>query len=259
MTAAGIASLAILEAALSGRAPMAGPEEEPASRALERAVGRLGNGFRVDHNFGPAQGKAGQRQRNAGRGWVHYYLWSVERAMVLGGREKLADRDWYAEGARFLLDAQKKDGSWRREHPLYATCFALLFLARAADPARAFTPVTPPAEAGPVTPGAEAPPEVDSPQPPPTRDLEAPEADLETLVQGYLAADPLRLLDLVRALDHRDRKVRNRAAALLRRLLGDEVVGRADRHPLARGRLALWIRRNHLFLRPVEGRFELPR
>ncbi|MHC5012142.1 MAG: prenyltransferase/squalene oxidase repeat-containing protein [Planctomycetota bacterium] len=143
MTAAGVCSLAILDAARG---------EGRASATQEMAIRRLARDFRIDKNFGPAQGGAGQRQRNAGRGWLHYYLWSVERALVLAGRERIADRDWYAEGAAHLLDTQYDDGSWRGEHPLYATCFALLFLTRAAAPPRAFTP-PPRVLDGAVTPG----------------------------------------------------------------------------------------------------------
>ena len=134
MTAAGICSLRILESALGEDAPA------EAARVRGAALRRLALEFEVDRNFGPAPGGTKQRQRNAGRGWNHYYLWSVERAMVLAEEEWLGGVDWYAAGARHLLATQKRDGSWRGEHPLYATCFALLFLTRAADPPRAFTP-----------------------------------------------------------------------------------------------------------------------
>ncbi len=253
MTAAGIASLGILEAALEGRV------SARAGRQRQAAIQRLAQGFEVDHNFGPTPGGARQRQRNAGRGWKHYYLWSVERAMVLAGQERLGTTDWYTEGARHLLDTQKRDGSWRGEHPLYATCFALLFLTRAADPPRAFTPRPPPT--GPTTPGAQP-----DPAPPPPAGSAAPvdggvddwltEGVPPDVLRGRcLARGPSSLPPLVRALSARRPEVRQRAHEALLLLLGDERVGRADRHPLARGRLALYVRRNARHLEAVDGRF----
>jgi len=259
MTAAGVASLSILEAALAGRATDTREEGAPTSRLLEDAVGRLADGFAVDKNFGPAQGGAGERQRNAGRGWVHYFLWSVERAMVLAGHERLGDHDWYAEGAAHLLATQKDDGSWRGEHPLYATCFALLFLTRAADPPRAFTP--PDRPRAPATPGDALPREEPEGARLPVGDVKDwLERGLphDEMCRACLALGPKSLLALVDALRAPDAKVRQRANETLRALLGDERVGKADRHPLARGRLGLWVRKNQRFLEAADGRFVLP-
>ncbi len=58
----------------------------------------------------------------------YYYLYGLERAGMLTGTEKMGAREWYAEGARFLLDAQGADGRW---HNTIDTCFAILFLRRA--------------------------------------------------------------------------------------------------------------------------------
>ena len=63
-----------------------------------------------------------------------YYLYSLERVGVLYGIRKLGGHDWYLEGARVLLNAQKPDGSWDAshfKHPTWDTCFAILFLKRA--------------------------------------------------------------------------------------------------------------------------------
>lgn len=64
--------------------------------------------------------------------WHHSYLWSIERWCGLTERKTIAGRDWYVEGAEFLLATQARDGSWTSDdHPLENTCFALLFLRRA--------------------------------------------------------------------------------------------------------------------------------
>ncbi len=261
MTAAGIACLAI------GRTIL----EVPAAKAETDARAFLARVFDVKRNHGPAQGKPGQRQRSSGRGWLHYYLWTVERAMVLAERALLGKRDWYKEGALRLLETQKKDGSWRGEHPLYATCFALLFLTRAADPPRAFTPREKPVHPGgkpPVTPAPDDPeaPADDVPgKTPGDAPVKGTVAEWLTealppgeLAKRCLARGPSSLRPLVRALRARDRKVRQRAFEALSALLPDERVARVDRHPLPRGRLALWLRQNWDLLVPRDGRFVLP-
>lgn len=69
--------------------------------------------------------------------YYHYWLYSVERAGILWGREKIGDKWWYAQGANELLRLQNQDGSWGEEFPTGATdrpattAFAVLFLKRA--------------------------------------------------------------------------------------------------------------------------------
>ncbi|HLF95311.1 MAG TPA: hypothetical protein VJB14_17725 [Planctomycetota bacterium] len=71
---------------------------------------------------------------NPGRNQQHvlYYLYALERACMMYGTATLGKADWYAEGAKVLLDSQLNDGSWRRS-PI-ETCYALLFLKRATRP-----------------------------------------------------------------------------------------------------------------------------
>ncbi len=71
-----------------------------------------------------------------------YFLYALERAMVLLGMEKLGDVSWYAKGARFLVARQGDDGSWG-DDPV-TTAFAVLFLARTFRPlsSRPLSPVT---------------------------------------------------------------------------------------------------------------------
>jgi hypothetical protein len=69
---------------------------------------------------------------------LYYYLWAVERAAAVCGMEKFGARDWYAEGKREILAAQRRDGSWfsgvKRCQPVYDTCYAILFLTRSTRP-----------------------------------------------------------------------------------------------------------------------------
>ena len=71
----------------------------------------------------------------------YYYLYALERAAILYGTETLGRHVWYVEGANWLLDGQKPDGSWDvgdRQwapwNPVWDTCFAILFLKRATRP-----------------------------------------------------------------------------------------------------------------------------
>jgi hypothetical protein len=133
-----------------------------------------------------------------------------------------------------------------------------LFLTRAADPPRAFT--RPPSTA-PVTgvPGAPS-PDTGSPALPPGDAGEwvrgeVPPLDLRA---ACLAAGPASLVPLVQALDDPDARTRRRAFEALTGLLGPERVAGADAHPLRRGRLASWVRRNLRFLEAGDEAFRLP-
>jgi hypothetical protein len=63
--------------------------------------------------------------------WHIYYLYGVERAGMLYGTDLIGTRDWYDEGAEWLIEHQEKNGSWRS---VTDTCFAILFLKRATAP-----------------------------------------------------------------------------------------------------------------------------
>lgn len=270
MTAAAVACLGALRAC--GCRTDGAPEADPLARGLRW----MAEHFSVDKNHGPTKGGARQRQKNAGRGWLHYYLWTLERAFVLADVEKIAGHDWYREGAARLLRTQKKDGSWRGEHPLYATSFGLLFLTRAADPPRAFTapkaggakPSKPgPVITGPQDPASPTPSKGDAEEKPASP---APiEGTLEVWIDEELAPGELArrcrtqgvpvLVELVGFLQDPVKGVRSRAWEALTELLPPEPLFRADRHPLARGRLRSWLRRNGPVLQLVDGRYVIPK
>ena len=71
--------------------------------------------------------------------YFYYWLYSVERAGILWGREKLGNHWWYAQGANELLRLQNQDGSWGKDFGAATdrpadTAFAVLFLKRAVPP-----------------------------------------------------------------------------------------------------------------------------
>jgi len=92
----------------------------------------LTQNFSVTENVGPAE--TGKSQPLS---WIYYTLYGMERVGLLYGTERLGAHEWYPEGARVILEAQRGDGSWRvspYKEPTWDTCFAILFLRRATRP-----------------------------------------------------------------------------------------------------------------------------
>jgi hypothetical protein len=65
----------------------------------------------------------------------YYYLYALERAGMLLDMPTIGNHDWYLEGAKGILDAQKENGSWAagggRSNSTWDTCYAILFLKKA--------------------------------------------------------------------------------------------------------------------------------
>jgi squalene-hopene cyclase-like protein len=118
-TASAVASLAaIRELGDDGRS----------DAAIRRGVEWLGANFSADRN--PRKDP----------GFVHlHWLISAARAGTILGTEKFGPHEWYAEGADFLLQAQRPTGEWAVEqgefmkqerNDVLDTCLAILFLRR---------------------------------------------------------------------------------------------------------------------------------
>lgn len=129
MTAAGIGSLVIARCGLL-RAGQARADVMPKiDAAIQGGFAWLGAEFHVRSN----PGYIDRADDN-----FYYYLYGLERTCELFGVALLQGRDWYYEGALQILHHQNKNGSFRSEHPkgllFDATCFAVLFLKKAALP-----------------------------------------------------------------------------------------------------------------------------
>jgi len=112
---------------------------DPDAPEVRRALDWLGEGFDPAKNLHAARAFGRKKGRRGDSFWRHYWLWSVERAGAATGAKRFGAHDWYAEGARYLLETQRDDGSWRDpERPLLATSFALLFFTRSTK--RSLTP-----------------------------------------------------------------------------------------------------------------------
>jgi hypothetical protein len=71
-----------------------------------------------------------------GGAWLYYYLYGLERVGMLYDTKFFGNRDWYQEGAKWLLEKQGASGAWNAE---WDTCFAILFLKKATQPLVAST------------------------------------------------------------------------------------------------------------------------
>lgn len=119
MTCAGLLGLAITAA----RPSLA---EHQTARARGQAL-------MADPAFVKALTALGRDARQADEHSDIYYLWSLERACVALGLQNLEGFDWYAHGARILLDRQHSDGGWPHDRwgRMPSTALALLFLRKA--------------------------------------------------------------------------------------------------------------------------------
>ncbi|KAF0243570.1 MAG: hypothetical protein FD180_3265 [Planctomycetota bacterium] len=89
---------------------------------IDRGLEWLSQNFAIDQN----------PKHNDPKAWVYYYLYGMERVGVLADTEFFGKREWYQEGAKFLLSAQTAGGDWNND--ARDTAWAILFLRRATRP-----------------------------------------------------------------------------------------------------------------------------
>jgi len=69
---------------------------------------------------------------NSGAQYQLYYVYTLERMASLADLQTIAGRDWYQDGAAYLLESQSKEGTWSSHSgAINGTAFAVLFLGRA--------------------------------------------------------------------------------------------------------------------------------
>jgi len=133
MTVAGISSLVIVSQMLQEDKPGQKPDccatYKPYPE-LERGIKRLGRAIAVN--------RTSVRNFGSGKSTL-YYLYGLERAGRLSGRRLFGGRDWYREGATYLVREQHRFGYWigngyGETDPLIGTSMALLFLSKGLAP-----------------------------------------------------------------------------------------------------------------------------
>lgn len=133
MTAAGLAGVVICQDELWSSRRFTAEQRNRTRKSVRDAMAWLQDNFDVTRNPGQPQG-----------GWHFYFLYGLERAGILARTRFIGTKDWYLEGATWLLSQQRPEGSWQAEHLLLDTAFAVLFLKRSSLRARG--PVITPAE-----------------------------------------------------------------------------------------------------------------
>ena len=134
MTTAGIAVLQIAHDGLLRPRKFPGykaSEQLKVAQAIQDGFAWMDKHFAVDRNPGM-------------KGWHYYYLYGLERAAVLGGRDLIGEHDWYIKGAKYLIEHQKPDGRWStgelgnaaelEANDVLDSAWAILFLKRATRP-----------------------------------------------------------------------------------------------------------------------------
>ncbi len=122
MTAGALGALGILHYLLDSDV-----KKDPVARS---GLAWLSANWSVTEHPGPQEFDVSPKEE------YYYYLYALERLGMLMGIEKVGGHDWYAEGAKEILAAQKADGSWndgaaKRGNSTWDTCFAILFLKKA--------------------------------------------------------------------------------------------------------------------------------
>jgi hypothetical protein len=125
MTAGAIGALCIYDYILG--------EDWKRDEAVLGGMGWLTKNFSVTEN----PGQTGEDDKFV----LYYYLYAIERVGMLYVTSTIGKHDWYNEGAKAILDAQRPDGSWLVSHfwvdpnrANWDTAFAILFLKRATRP-----------------------------------------------------------------------------------------------------------------------------
>lgn len=122
MTAAGLATLYVILDRLYNDRPK---DNGRLLTAIDRALGWFGRYYGPENHQGDQQ-------------WQFYYLYGVERIGRASGQKYFRNKDWFREGASYLLREQRPDGNWsqRGEHmsDLRNTAFAIMFLCHGRAP-----------------------------------------------------------------------------------------------------------------------------
>jgi len=126
MTAGAIGAVCIFDYVLG--------EDWKKDKIVAGGMGWLNKNYSVTENVGPCE-TGGKDAKE----FLYYYLYALERVGMLYDTPLVGAHDWYLDGARVILAAQKPDGSWAESgpatmRPTWDTCFAILFLKRATRP-----------------------------------------------------------------------------------------------------------------------------
>src|SRR5581483_5981954 len=126
MTTSGLAALLVCKAQLDGTPLFEKQLKGPVNKAIRDAAAWIATNYSVEQN-------------PHADGHHYYYMYGLERGGMIGLIPKFGDHDWYKDGTKMFLHAQKDDGSWDAgmrgtSGPVPDTAFALLFLSKGTTP-----------------------------------------------------------------------------------------------------------------------------
>jgi hypothetical protein len=121
MTAAGVASLFLTQAALHNHGDCSGNISDP---NINKGLGWLAGNF--DATFDT-------NRETVGRHFEQYALFAISRVGVASGLRTFGNVDWYNRGADWLIGSQAADGTWNPGEP-GSTALGLLFLSYGSSP-----------------------------------------------------------------------------------------------------------------------------
>ncbi len=127
MTVAGASVVLICAQLLQQKNRLPDPLKARIDGAIDRAAEWLRRNYTVEQNPEPS---VANKQWDR---WLYYYLFGLERFGAFAAKARIGDRDWYEDGARFLVKKQDANGHWSNAYAedVLSTDFALLFLAKA--------------------------------------------------------------------------------------------------------------------------------
>jgi hypothetical protein len=128
LATAGVASLFITQDYLRSTAELRGNQVNP---AIERGLNYIGVHMPYLLGLKKPETPLLEKKSNA-KAYKLYTLYGIERIGVASGRKYINGIDWYAEGARYLLEKQNSNGSWGSRSD---TAFGILFLVNGRNPA----------------------------------------------------------------------------------------------------------------------------
>ena len=140
MTTSGVVALIVCKWALENK-PVWRRLKDKVEQSILDGCAWLAHHFTIHRNPVGKLFPGGKDGKSPGRPALHhyYYLFGLERVGMLGLIPAFGKHYWWEEGTKYLLGAQKPDGSWDAgsygtSGPIPDTCWAILFMKKATAP-----------------------------------------------------------------------------------------------------------------------------
>ncbi|MCX7704405.1 MAG: hypothetical protein N2234_09995, partial [Planctomycetota bacterium] len=140
MTTSGVVALVVCKWALEGK-PVWNQYKSKVEQGIRDGCAWIAHHFSIHRNPTGKLYPGGKDGPSPSRPSMHhyYYLFALERVGMLAMVPSFGKNLWWEEGTKYLLGAQKSDGSWDAggngtSGPVPDTCWAILFMKKATAP-----------------------------------------------------------------------------------------------------------------------------